>query len=133
MTVLPLPPSTQEIADVIGRERALFLIGKIRPTPGRSWRVCFYVPRRMPLDHWLVRLLGYRDAEALRREFGGIILQPGGCGHLTREFRNREVRRMASEGCLPAEIAAAVDLSPRQVRNILAETSPEETARAPAG
>ena len=118
--LLPLPPSTQEIADVIGREKALFLIGQLRPTPGRSWRVCLYVPRRMPLDHRLVRLLGYRDAEALRKEFGGIILQPATCINLVREFRNREVRRMATEGMSYVEIADAVGLSSKHVRNILA-------------
>lgn len=130
--LLPLPPSTQEIADVIGREKALFLIGQLKPTPGRSWRVCLYVPRRMPLDHWLVRLLGYQDAEELRREFGGIILQPGSCSHLVREFRNREVRRMAAEGMSHAEIADAVGLSSRHVRNLLAERPPEETPVAGA-
>lgn len=130
--LLPLPPSTQEIADVIGREKALFLIGQLKPTPGRRWRICLYVPRRMPLDHWLVRLLGYQDAEALRREFGGIILQPGSCSHLVREFRNREVRRMAAEGMSHAEIADAVGLSSRHVRNLLAESPPEETPLAGA-
>jgi hypothetical protein len=123
---MELPPSAQEIADVIGREKTLFLIGSLPRSPSRNWRVNLYVPRRMALDHWLITLLGFDDAEKLRREFGGMILQPSNCANVHRGFRNREVRRMAAEGTPAHEIAAAVDLTPRQVRNILAETPPEE-------
>jgi hypothetical protein len=123
---MKLPGSAQEIADVIGREKTLFLIGKLERSPSRSWRVNLYIPKRMPLNHWLIELLGFDDAEKLRREFGGMILQPSNCQHVHRDFRNREVCRMAAEGMHAHQIAPAVGLTPRQVRNILAERPPEE-------
>jgi hypothetical protein len=123
---MELPQSAQEIADVIGREKTLLLIGRLPRSPSRGWRVNLYVPKRMPLDHWLIELLGFEDAEKLRRMFGGEILQPSNCNHIARAFRNREVRRMAAEGLPAHQIAAVVDLTPRQVRNILAESPPEE-------
>jgi hypothetical protein len=123
---MELPQSAQEIADVIGREKTLLLIGRLPRSPSRCWRVNLYVPKRMPLDHWLIDLLGFEDAEKLRRMFGGEILQPSNCNQIAREFRNREVRRMSAAGMNSHEIAQAVDLTPRQVRNILAESPPEE-------
>lgn len=125
-----LPPSAQEIADVIGREKALFLIGSLPRNSRRSWRVCFYVPKVMPLDHWLIRLLGYRDAEKLRREFGGTILQPSSCSQLHRMFRNREVRRLHASGMHEHMIAETFDLTEKHVRSILGEIPPEENANA---
>ncbi len=123
-----LPRSVAEIAMVIGRQKALFLIGQLPRSPSREWRANLYVPKRMPMDHWLISLLGFEAAEKLRLEFGGIILQPSNCNVMARKFRNREVRRMAAQGMMPYQIAQAVDLTPRQVRNILAETPPEEKA-----
>lgn len=125
--VEPLPPSAQEIADVIGRERTLYLIGRLPQSGSRKWRVCLYVPKRLAPDHPLVDLIGWRDADLLRKEFGGMILQPSNCNYLHRDFRNREVRRMHGDGWSIADIAEAVELSDRQVRNIIAaEKSPEE-------
>ncbi len=123
----PLPPSAQEIADVIGRDRAMALIGKLPPVPGRSWRVCLYVPKRIGPDHPLVHLAGWRDANLLVREFGGMILQPAKCGHLYRNHRILMVRTMRAAGASVAAIADLFDISQRQVFNILAaEITPEE-------
>lgn len=116
----PLPPSAQEIADVIGRERALFLIGKLPKAGSRSWRVCLYVPKRIGPDHPLVSLIGWRDANLLVREFGGMILQPSNCVQVHRDFRNREARRLHAEGWTIGRLADLFDLSERQVANILA-------------
>lgn len=123
-----LPPSVQEIADVIGRERALYLIGQLPQSGSRAWRVCLYVPKRLKPDCQLVRILGWSDAVLMAREFGGMILQPSNCRFLAREFRDREVRRMAVAGMRPRDIAETVELTERQVRNIIAAMTPEETA-----
>lgn len=130
---MDLPPSAQEIAEVIGRDRALFLIGNLPAAGGRSWRRVLYVPKRMGPDHPLVQLMGAEDAEKLRRHFGGAILQPANCGYIARAFRDREVRRMAADGLPVPSIAAAVGLSDYRVREILrddAGKSPEETKGA---
>lgn len=85
------------------------------------------MPKRIGPDHPLVALAGWHDANLLVREFGGMILEPANCRHLHREFRAREVRRMRAEGWSVAAIADAVEISQRQVFNILAtEKAPEE-------
>lgn len=123
---MELPPSAQELADVIGRERTLYLIGQLPRSGSRAWRVNLYVPKSLTPDHQLVRILGWADAMRLVREFGGMILQPSNCNFLHREFRNREVLRLRAAGVSIAVIAEAVELTQRQVRNIIAETPPEE-------
>lgn len=115
----PLPPSAQEIADVIGRDRALILIGQLPPCGGRSWRVCLYVPSRIGPDHPLVKMIGWRDANLLVQEFGGIILMPSNCRFLHRQFRAKEIMRLHGEGWPDKRIADVVEISARQVRNII--------------
>ena len=123
----PLPASVAEIADVIGRDKALFLIGQMPVAGKRPWRVCFYVPKILPADHMLVRLLGWHDAQKLTRAFSGMILQPSNCRFLHRHHRNREIRRMHAEDMPVADIADAVELSTYRVREILADgPSPQE-------
>lgn len=117
----PLPPSVAEIAEVIGREEALSLVGQLPVAGSRSWRVCLYVPKRLPANHKLVALLGWRNASRLSRIFSGEILQPSNCRLLVRAYRNRQIVRMAGEGLPIDEIAACVLLSPYRVREIIAE------------
>ncbi|MBD9528931.1 hypothetical protein [Paracoccus sp. PAR01] len=118
-----LPPSAQEIADVIGRERTLYLIGQLPRSGSRKWRVNLYVPKRVNPDHPLVQMIGWDDANRLVDEFGGMILQPSNCNFLHREFRNREVRRLRDEGWSISAIADAVEISARQVFYLLADAS----------
>jgi hypothetical protein len=79
-----LPKSVQEIADVIGREKALHLIRSL-PTyvagkPGKKCtRVMLYVPQRLRMDHPLVLILGFEDAAKMVDVFGGECLQPANC------------------------------------------------------
>lgn len=127
---LGLPESVQEIAEVIGRDKALYLIGQLPTCGKRSWRVVLYVPKRIRADHQLVRLLGWHDAQAMVREFGGMILQPSNCNQVHRQFRNQEVRRLADSGLDNDAIAAAVGVSTRTVRRILRDKPPEVPAAA---
>ena len=127
---MELPASVQEIAEVIGRERALYLIGQIPQCGKRAWRVNFYVPQRLKPDCLLVRILGWADASKMVREFGGMILQPSNCNHIHRQFRNKTIRLMDAGGLSIQVIAENVGLTPRMVRNILAESSPAETTPA---
>ena len=88
--VLPrLPESVQEIAEVIGREKALEFIGRLPTSGSRAWRVCVYIPKRLPADHKLVEMLGWHDAKRLVDAFSGMILQPSNCRFLHRQHRNR--------------------------------------------
>lgn len=137
-----LPSSVQELAEVIGRERALFLVGMLprcymgdsRYSGAVSARVILYIPKRMRVDHELVRMMGWDDAEKLRVAFGGEILCPATCADLYRPFRDQGIRRMAGEG-VPMEIIAEwFGMGPRRVKDIVAgglvQEIPQEGIRA---
>lgn len=131
---MALPASVQEIADVIGSERALYLVGQLpRCYAGnkgkQSSRVIMYVPKTLKPDHQLVVLLGWHDARKLVDAFGGEILQPANCAEIYRQFRDQSILRMAREGMRPGEIAEVVGVSDRHVRNLLRE-NPQQDLRA---
>lgn len=124
MNPAPLPASVQEIADVIGREKALELVGKLprlRP-PSRTkgeCQVCVYIPEVLPIDHKLIALIGKPAAERLVERFGGEVLHLATCRRLIDAHRNQAVRRMRAEGWSLATVAWSFGLSVRQVGNIL--------------
>jgi hypothetical protein len=118
--VARLPESVQEIAEVIGRDKALEFIGKLPVSGSRSWRVCVYIPKRISLDHKLVELLGWQDACKMVYAFSGMILQPSNCRFIHRKHRDREIMRMLNEGMEINEIADRVELSTYRVREIIA-------------
>jgi hypothetical protein len=128
-----LPASVEEIAEVIGRERALYLIGRLPrcfpPSGGGREQVIMYVPKRLKPNHRLVQILGWRDAERLAGVFGGEILKPGNCRELYRPHRDEGIVRAAADGVPVAMIAAWFDVSTRHVQNVLRENAQEEGAR----
>lgn len=135
---MKLPTTVQEIADVIGRERALFLIGQLpccRVKDG-SRRVILYVPKVLRLDHPLVNILGFRDAERLVLAFGGEIL----CPPLMRErvyrpFRDAAIIRIHAEGVTIGMLAEWFEMTERRVRQVLdaaREEIPQEGVRVAA-
>ncbi|MBF9235567.1 helix-turn-helix domain-containing protein [Microvirga alba] len=130
-----LPDSVQEIADVIGRDEALFLIGQL-PTcyagnPGhRSHRVILYVPKTLKPNHRLVTILGWHTAMKLVNFFGGEILQPANCQEIYRAFRDREILRHLAGGMKPTAVADLMGVSERHVRNLLRENPQEEFTAA---
>ncbi len=120
-----LPKSVQEIADVIGRERALYLIGQlprcIAGAPGKqSSRVMLYVPTlsRLTLSHDLVRILGYNDAVRLCRHFGGEILQPANCAEIYKNYRDKTIDSMLSSGMTAVHVAAIMCMNVQYVREL---------------
>lgn len=117
----PLPESVEEIAEVLGREKALYFIGQLPRSGSRAWRKCVYIPKRLPVDHKLVAMLGWQDANKMVEAFTGMILQPSNCRFLHRLHRNREIRRMDAEGVPVTDIADVVELSTYRVREIIAE------------
>ncbi len=120
---------------MIGREAALRLIGGLPQCGRRSWRVVLYVPKpsRLRQGHRLVKVLGYDQAMKLCEAFGGEILQPSNCNFIARNFRNTTIKAKAAKGVKPADIAEAVQITARQVRNVLnaaKEQAPEENQPA---
>lgn len=119
---MPLPQSVQEVADIIGQEKALRLIGQLPQCGKRSWRRALYVPTpaRLRPGHRLIGILGEEDAHRLCRALGGTLLQPSANLTSIRRYRDDSLRRQRAEGASLRVLACVFDLSPRQVRNILA-------------
>ncbi|QPB08677.1 late transcriptional activator [Burkholderia phage Mica] len=122
---------------MIGRERALYLVGRLPRYVGgvegkQSSRVILYVPtlKRMPADHQLVRILGWKDAEKLAKAFGGEILKPANCNEIYREYRDAAIASMLRAGMTTANIAAIVGVTDRHVRNLRMEIPREEIPTA---
>jgi hypothetical protein len=125
-TGAPLPGVVEDIAQVIGRDRALFLIGQLprcigggRAYPGRRpSQVVLYVPRpsRLRDSHPLVRILGPQDAMTLCEAFGGELLKPATCEGVYRSFRDRSLVELAARGVPVSELAEIFGLTQRRVR-----------------
>lgn len=133
---MDLPDSVQQIADVIGRDKALLLVGKLprchrrdeRYPNAKNGQAVMYVPKPsyLTLDHFLVQTLGWIDAERLCKEFGGLIMYPAKCADIARKFKNDAILRMARTGIKTAAVAIAFGMSERHVRNLLRENPLED-------
>ena len=130
-----LPNSVREIAEVIGREAAMYLIGQL-PTcyagkvGHRSHRVILYVPKTLKPNHRLVEILGWHTALKLVGAFGGEILCPANCREIYAQFRDREIQRMLADGAKPAQVADLMGVSERHARNLTRERPQEEFTAA---
>lgn len=129
-----LPKSVREIAEVIGLDTTIRLISQL-PVCQRPDRklptVMLYVPKKLPVDHDLVRMIGYQDAMKLVRAFGGEILYPANCRHVFKRVRDDAMVRMIEMGARIEIVADLFGMTPRAVRDIMAkqEKAPEDAAR----
>lgn len=117
-----LPETVRLIAEVTGREDALYLAGHVIRWGGRSHygrSSCLYVPRRLPSDHRLVHLVGWENARRLAVALGGEILSVAPCKGVYQRFRDNEVRRLAIEGGKASDLAAMMGVSERHIRSIV--------------
>lgn len=120
-----LPEGVRTLADVIGRERALFLAGQFLRwdyAPGRRQGASgyVYIPKRLDVaGRRLVELLGTETAARLVRELGGTIIYLSACKAVTQRWRAREAARMVREGMQQVEVAAVLGVSDRTVRTLL--------------
>jgi len=121
-----------EVQEIIGRDQTVRLVYFMRGKTGRSWRVCFYVPKHLPVDHELVRILGWHDARRLSRWFGGEILQTSNLRFLERDWRAAAIWKLSAHDKYPAALIAeclAVDVT--TVRNTLLRKPPEGNRAVP--
>lgn len=136
-----LPRSVREIAEVIGVERALYLVGQLPRCYERDHRypnakrscVILYVPKTLHPDHQLVTILGWKDASKLAKEFGGEILQPGNCMDIYRRFRDQAIVTMLRSGMPSSHVAEMMGLSERQIRNLARAEIPQEERKTTIG
>ncbi|MEM5542919.1 hypothetical protein WNY61_09220 [Sulfitobacter sp. AS92] len=120
----PLPGVAGEIEEVLGRAQTVRLIMAMRDATRRSWRVCFYVPKTLRIDHDLVRILGWNDARRLCHAFGGEILQTSNLNFIYRAFRTWAVHHLAAQ-YPPAVIADLLGIEASGVGKILKGKPPE--------
>lgn len=135
---MDLPRSVQDIADVIGRERALYLIGQLPtytvkdtrwPSATRT-KIILYVPKTLKPTDDLVRIIGWNDASKLVHYFGGELLYPGTCAELHRRFMVQTIRRLAAEGMSHKAIAFNLDVSERTVKRHCTDNTPKDISAA---
>lgn len=119
-----LPGSVREIAEVIGRQATLHLLGQL-PTgrAGRpdkeSSRVILYVPKKLSPDHRLVRILGAERAMALVRAFGGEVMQPANCRRVYARHRDEAILKMLRDGARLEMVLSIMRVSRRHVTNLV--------------
>lgn len=126
---MELTQTVQDIADVIGRERALYLIGKLPTTRVESRgynKVLLYVPKNLPVDHLLVTILGWNDAAKLVRHFGGELIQVSNCEYIYRAFLHRSIKQMTADGMTVKAVAELLGLSERTVSRHSADKPKKE-------
>ncbi len=130
---MQLPNSAQEIANVIGREQALYLIGQLphvytadpRWPAAKNKTTILYVPKRLNVRDKLVQILGWTDAMKLVREFGGMLIHPANCMNVYRPFRDKNIARLRAEGLSAKIVAEWFDVTERHVRSVVAENPPQ--------
>lgn len=120
----PLPSTVQDIAEVIGREDALYLIGQLPgyKTPARGGtQIGINIPRidRLTPDHRLSQILGFPLARKLCVHFGGQLLKPANCSGLIKDFRNKSICEFWEGGHTVAEISEIFDMPTKYIRKIL--------------
>ena len=142
---LPVPAltgSARELADVLGRDRALYLIGQLprcrvrdtryTPRPGSqgSQRVILYVPKQLKPDHALVRILCWDEAQRLVSAFGGeIICPPTLLGVVYLPFRDQGLVELHRLGVSPAMLADWFGITETRVRQVLDSQTPQEACK----
>ena len=121
-----LPGALREIAELIGLPAALTLS---RVYGGRR----LYVPRRYDPEHPLVKLLGHQAAIRLIDNYGGLEhFDVPMAASLTRELRNRAIRRDRARGDSCSTLARRYQMTERTIWTILAQSTAEDAPRQAA-
>lgn len=117
-----LPFSVQEVADVIGRQKALHLIGRLhcKSTNGRRQKYKLHVPKHAKPHFNLSKIIGLDDAKAMSKEFAGITLHLAGCAEIIRDFRNQGIENAIKRNIPTKMIASWFGVTTRQIRYIRA-------------
>lgn len=111
---IPLPPTAQVIADVIGRKDTLALAMSC------LYR-CLYVPKgRLASDSYLVRTIGEDKAKAMQQEFSGMLLPLATCHHIAVFERQQRIRMAVEEGKTHAQVAVMFGVTPKWVKQLCA-------------
>lgn len=114
----------RSIAEVIGRHNALYLVSqcpryKTEKRAGQG-QLFLYVPtlKRLEMNHFLVKILGYPDAEKLSKEFGGELLVLAQCKQIILRARDNGIREMIRVGFNVNDLVNIFNVSERVVSRI---------------
>lgn len=114
-----LPHSVQEIADVIGPDKALYLVAQLRRRcPGRTINIYVPKPEKIHDDHALVKILGMDDALALARVFRGAHIYPASCVGMRRVLAHRDILKLRDSGMGMEEVARELSVSTKWVQTV---------------
>lgn len=115
-----LPKSVQEIAEVIGHEKALWLVRQLPPCGKRDRRRNLYVPKpnNLTTNHKLVELLGWADAMSMCEAIGPKTLQPS-LQYYDRALDNRDILTLKDKGYEVSQIAQEKGCSEKWVQNVI--------------
>lgn len=114
----------RSIAEVIGRQNALYLVSqcpryKTEKRAGQG-QLFLYVPtlKRLDMNHFLVKTLGYPDAEKLSKEFGGELLVLAQCKQMILKVRDNGIREMLRAGFSVIDLVSAFNVNERTINKI---------------
>ncbi|WP_241479069.1 hypothetical protein [Leisingera sp. ANG-M1] len=116
---VPLPESVEEIAEVVGREKAVRLVEGTRPSGRRRWRRQLYVPAEMTEEHRIVALIGIKAARRLSFSHANCILELPSCHALKKAYLADHVLRLHFQGANEAEIAREICVEKKTVTTLL--------------
>lgn len=109
------------IAEVIGRQQALYLVSqcpryKVEGRQGKG-QVLLYVPKPRLLDagHHLCEIIGREDAEKICATFGGELLMLSHCRSIILKHRNDGIVAMAKQGFSIDDLSVFFGLSTRTI------------------
>ena len=106
---LPLPGELEEIANLVGRQKALMIAGRYG---GKS----LGIPIDPKPNHKLTEVVGLEDAIKISKEFRGITLCIPRCEHILRAYRNRMIIRRYKAGESIEALALDFEVSTRLIQ-----------------
>lgn len=114
----------KSVAEVIGRQNALFLVSqcpryKVSKRPGQGL-VMLYVPQvRNIFNHPLATAVGFDTAYQLSKHFGGELLTFSQCKHIILKHRNQGILQMLQQGYSRDEVAEIFGLTVRAISGVM--------------
>lgn len=125
MSDYPLPQNVQAIADCIGKDKALALVGQLKRTPqtkadGRTrHRIWLYIPKAPNPKSPLVQIIGWANACKLAQVFNGETICLESCKQMATDFLHKSIRQQFNSGIDIDTLAILFGMNSRSILKIL--------------
>lgn len=116
---VPLPETMEEIAEVIGRGKAVRLVEGTRASGKRRWRRSLYVPTDMSEEHRIASMIGFEAATRLSYSHGNCIIELPSCFALRKAYLSDYAWQLSGAGASPGEIARELGVELKTVNALL--------------